>query len=92
MTMYNLNTRLRRLESKRAAIQGTTCPLCGAFLGKPDDIRIMPLGTPPCIRCGQPYQVTLNLGRRVLNEYEIAGKANEDETDLFINEIRDLLG
>jgi hypothetical protein len=91
--MYSLKTRIKKLEQHRSVRVGMTCPACGTYTGpKPNDIELVPKDTPPCRICGQPYQVTLNLGRRVLNEFEIAGKASEDETDLFINEIRHLLG
>lgn len=67
MSMPNLQSRLKRLEQRKANIRAMNCPACGAYLGKASDFEIVPNDTPPCSLCGQPYHVRLNLGRKLLD-------------------------
>lgn len=66
MSIPSLQSRLKRLEQRRADIRALNCPACGAYLGKATDFEIVPNETPPCSVCGNPKNITLNLGRRLL--------------------------
>lgn len=85
--MYNLNTRLRKLEANRAAIGSDHCPACGAYIGKATDFELVPAGTPQCDLCGNPKNVTLNLGRKVLSP---DNAEHDEEIELFMMQMREL--
>ncbi len=87
--MYSLHNRIKKLESNRAALGSDFCPRCGAYTGThPTDIKLVPPGTAKCELCGFPRTVMLNLGRKIINDAEMANLNHAEEVESFIEQMR----
>jgi len=90
--MQSINRRIKIIEQHRAASGNSDfCSACHSYIGThPTDIKIVPPDYPKCNVCGSPRTVRLNLGRKVLNDAEIANMNHDEEIEMFMEQIREM--